>query len=244
MEVVVENGHQRFTQSGMSYYDFLPRLAERIGCKNYLEIGVRSGRSLRGIQAATVGVDPALQIRGDTVGSKPCLLLFQMTSDEFFSRYDLRQLLQGPVDLAFLDGMHLFEFLLRDFTNTELWATETSTILLHDCFPINAEMTERERGSVRRRDAELRAHWTGDVWKMMRILKEYRPDLQVTCLNCSPTGLAVVTRLDPKSTVLRDHYDDIVREYMDVVMTDDSIADHFAEFSSTEADEYLERLGS
>jgi len=42
----------------------------------------------------------------DVVGRKPCCLLFQSTSDALFAQHDPLRLLQRPVDLAFLDGMH------------------------------------------------------------------------------------------------------------------------------------------
>ena len=43
-----------------------------------------------------------------------------MTSDDFFASHDLAQVLGGrPVDLAYIDGMHQFEFALRDFMNLE-----------------------------------------------------------------------------------------------------------------------------
>ena len=45
--------------------------------------------------------------------------IYELTSDEFFARYDLSELLGGPVELAFIDGLHLFEQVLRDFVNLE-----------------------------------------------------------------------------------------------------------------------------
>ena len=58
-----------------------------------------------------------------------------MTSDEFFAKFDPRDALGSKIDLAFLDGQHLFEYVLRDFMNTEAVCEENSFILLHDCSP-------------------------------------------------------------------------------------------------------------
>src|SRR5256885_12302956 len=47
-----------------------------------------------------------------------------------FAEHDLSKELGGrPVDLAFIDGMHLFEFALRDFVNLERYCAPGSTIL-------------------------------------------------------------------------------------------------------------------
>lgn len=52
------------------------------------------------------------------MGEKPALHLFQATSDDFFASDFLRR--DGiRLGLSFLDGMHLYEFLLRDVMNTE-----------------------------------------------------------------------------------------------------------------------------
>jgi len=62
----------------------------------------------------------------------------------------------------------------------------------------------------------LRAHsgaWTGDVWKLHAVLREWRPDLNLIALNAHTTGLLLIAGLDPGSTVLADHYDDIVRQW-------------------------------
>ena len=45
------------------------------------------------------------------------------------------------LDLAFIDGMHHFEFALRDFINVEKYCSADSIILIHDVYPIDA--TER-----------------------------------------------------------------------------------------------------
>ena len=47
------------------------------------------------------------------------------------------------VDLVFIDGLHLFEFALRDFFNAEAWCSRTSTIVLHDCVPIARATADR-----------------------------------------------------------------------------------------------------
>jgi hypothetical protein len=57
------------------------------------------------------------------------------------------------------------------------------------------------------------AWWTGDVWKVVSVLRKYRPDLQIYSLNAAPTGLVLITRLDPTSSLLHDKYFDITDEF-------------------------------
>jgi capsular polysaccharide biosynthesis protein len=134
-------------------------------------------------------------------------MIFQLTSDEFFRTHDLRAVLgDQPVDLAFIDGMHLFEFTLRDFIQLERASSADGVIAIHDCYPPNADVAARERKS---------GFWTGDVWKLILCLKQYRPDLNVAVVDVPPSGLGIVTKLDPNSTLLQDAYDSIVREFSD-----------------------------
>lgn len=231
----------RFVQSGMEYRDFLTALSKAMKCQAYFEIGVNTGRSLKDIESASVGVDPGFRLKYELVGTKPMLQLYQLTSDDFFASRDLTQLFGSKVDLAFLDGMHLFEFLLRDFINTEPHLHKDSVVLLHDCFPINAEMTERERNPRARADQEYRKLWAGDVWKLIPILRKFRPDLTVTCTNCRPTGLAVITGFGSGSGALKDQYDAIVAEFMDQQMTDSTIGNYYAANSFVQPESILAR---
>jgi hypothetical protein len=132
--------------------------------------------------------------------------VFAETSDAFFAGRDLRAELGGlPVDLAFIDGMHRFEFALRDFANLERYCTLASTILIHDCYPLDRETAERE---------QRRYFWTGDVWRLIVLLKKHRPDLAIHTIGTAPTGLALVRKLDPASRVLLERHDQLCQEYL------------------------------
>ena len=102
--------------------------------------------------------------------------------------------------------------------NTERLAHRHSVIVLHDCCPGNIEMTECAPRQGSRTDCETEIMWTGDVWKLLPILHEYRSDLRQIVLDCPPTGLVVLTNLDPSSNVLHDKYDEIVRKFAAVTL--------------------------
>lgn len=206
----------------MEYYSLLQRIHEHLRPRTYVEIGVRHGQSMSVARPGTrsIGIDPAADIRfpiGDAAR------IFDMTSDEFFARHDLRAELGGlPVDLAFIDGLHLFDYALRDFANLERFCSRRSVVLVHDCLPIDAVTSARERTT----DV-----WSGDVWKLVICLRRRRPALSVTTVDVPPTGLGVITGLDPASTVLLRELESCYQEYVPLGYDDLLAGDKDAELN-------------
>ncbi|MDC0769098.1 class I SAM-dependent methyltransferase [Streptomyces sp. HD] len=206
----------------MKRHEFLRELHKVSGNRNYLEIGVNDGRSLRLSRVPTIAVDPAFKV----VTEFRCdVHLVRATSDDFFARdkplihlkggrHPLRNLRRGRgplaywrrtvLDLSFIDGMHLFEYALRDFMNIERHSDWTSVIVFDDMLPRNVDEAARDRHT---------GPWTGDVYKLAEILGRYRPDLVSVLVDTRPTGQLVVFGADPRSTVLRERYEEIVTEY-------------------------------
>ena len=190
--------------------DYLLRLADihrRKQPRAYLEIGVWSGRSLRlaGPNTLVIGVDPNPEITEELPRR---VKLFRETSDRFFATRDVNGEFEGlPIELVFIDGFHRFEYALRDFINASRHCAADALIVLHDVLPHDARMAARER--------ETQA-WTGDVWKVIPALKRYAPKLRITTFETAPTGLCVISNLDPMDTGLRDNYDRIVGEFIDL----------------------------
>ena len=117
---------------------------------------------------------------------------------------------------GFLDGMHRFEFLLRDFINTERHCTPGSVVMLHDCVPVCSQITHRHQGAPRIAVHDVMpGAWAGDVWKLLPILREHRPGLRLDVFDARPTGLVLVTGLDPASRVLAERYEQIVAGWME-----------------------------
>ncbi|GAB6842392.1 hypothetical protein JCM2811A_13930 [Methylorubrum rhodinum] len=54
--------------------------------------------------------------------------------------------------------------------------------------------------------------WLGDVWKIVPILKKYRADLKLYVVSAPPTGLVLVSNLNPQCTILKDNYAQIIEE--------------------------------
>ena len=197
-------------------------LSAKRGTRRYLEIGVQTGKLMAHISAeCAVGVDPDYNIKHNIAVNKKEVTLHQCTSDKYFDAH----LGDENFDLIFIDGMHTFEYALRDFYNAERLSHGGTLIVLHDCLPVDGPMIERvEEVAVEKcRNPLYDSFWTGDVWKLISILRDTRPDLQVVGVDCPPTGLLCVTKVDPSSRVLRHNYLEIVRKYAAIPNTWESV---------------------
>jgi len=199
---------------GVQYLDFFRSFDEVIQPESYLEIGTNEGRSLAAFRCDALCVDPNFIVNMPVLGARKRAFFFQTTSDRFFRDYNVRDyFLNGP-DVCFLDGLHRFEFVLRDFINAEACCHRNSVIFLHDCLPSNYRMAERAMRVDESEDFSTRNAWTGDVWRMLPTLKKYRPEMRVLLLDCGPTGLVACTGLEPTSDVLGKAYSSIVDDAM------------------------------
>lgn len=208
----------------MHRHEFLRQLHARIHPRNYLEIGVNDGRSLALSRVPSIAVDPAFKI---TVPIRCDVQLIRATSDDYFAREDpIRHLRSSrdprknlrhgrplfgawvgktTVDLAFIDGLHIFEYALRDYMNTERLTGPSSVIVMDDMLPRNVDEAARDRHT---------SDWAGDVYKVIPVLREHRPDLVLIPVDTTPTGVLVVLGADAANTVLREHYDQIIARWV------------------------------
>lgn len=168
----------------------------------YLEIGVDQGVSLSLAPGRAIGVDarPVLKLTTD-LGDHASVVA--LSSDAFF-REQAKTILPEPPALVFIDGMHLFEFALRDFMNVEKFASPATLVIIDDVFPCHPAQATR----LPRTDS-----WAGDVWKLHGILREERPELTLISLNAIGTGLLLIAGLDPANIMLWDKYGQIVQRY-------------------------------
>jgi len=205
------------------YLEFLAAVHNYLAPRNYLEVGTETGASLALATCDAVAVDPQFQLEDTATGNRSRTFFFQMESDVFFASEDVRNLLGRSLDMAFFDGTHRFEYLLRDLIGTEAACHPRSLILLHDCVPLNPRMALRQSLPGGPLETWTAPYWTGDVWKLLPILKKHRPDLRLHVLDCPPTGLVAITRVDPTSRVLSDRYYDIIDEYAATVIDENRL---------------------
>lgn len=213
------------------YYQLLGDIHMHLKPRVYLEVGVATGKSLALVQRDTIalGVDPVSaeleRLLYHSPVNRPSL--YKQTSDDFFATQELQNEMKSMCfDLAFIDGLHHFDQVLRDFINIEKFAGPESVVLIHDCLPVDPQVATREQTT---------AFWTGDVWRIIPCLKAIRPDLEIITLPLAPAGLAVVRRLDASSKVLANHYDYIVSQFEQIELPE--LWDERSHFLAVEQDE-------
>ena len=190
---------------GPSYLEVLQLIHETRRPTNYLEIGVRHGMSMGTALPETpcIGVDPRPALEREFPNTK----VYALTSDEFFARYDASELLGGPIEAAFIDGLHLFEQVLTDFMHVERHSGAETVVMLHDCLPLDEETSSREQKGE---------FYSGDVWKATLALRRVRPDLEMVIVPTAPTGLCIVRGLNRSDEVLAADLPRIIDEYRDL----------------------------
>ncbi|HLY53043.1 MAG TPA: class I SAM-dependent methyltransferase [Steroidobacteraceae bacterium] len=190
---------------GEDYFHVLARIHRYLRPRTYLEIGVSRGDSLKlvGRDTQVLGIDPQPHLRSPPPAN---VRIYRETSDDFFAKFDPRAELEGaPVELAFIDGLHRFEYALRDFLNVERACSPSSVILIHDCYPLDERTAQRE---------QVTGFWSGDVWRLLLLLRTQRPDLTVRTIAAPPTGLGIVLNPDPGSCVLSRRLEELTAEYL------------------------------
>lgn len=196
------NTEQEALRGDIDKHRLLAEIHKHLQPEFYFEIGVQTGKSLALAKCEAMGIDPMpiLSFELPTAAK-----VITSSSDNFFKKQsDL--LLKKSVDLCFIDGMHLFEYALRDFINVEKYSQPHSLIVIDDIFPGHPDQAKRER--------RTRA-WTGDVWKLKEALEKYRPDLFILAIDAYPTGLLLISALDANNTTLTDTYQSILGSYTD-----------------------------
>lgn len=226
-----EASGQQTESPKLTLHGFLQTLHSTIVPRTYLEIGVFRGESLRLALCPAVGIDPAPVIESRLRAST---FVVEATGDDFFARprpldpyyqhggVRWQSLLRRPrlikrwlkgaprrsdgecfAELALIDGMHHAEFALRDFMNVERNSAPWSVIIFDDMLPQNQTQALRTRAT---------GDWTGDVFRLHKVLNTYRPDLVTVLVDTDPTGVLVVFAPNHLDERLRTSYDQIVAE--------------------------------
>lgn len=197
-----------------AYSIVIERFHKFLAPRTYLEIGVFEGNTLKLANCKSIAIDPAFRLKASVLTNKEMCHFYQMGSDEFFKTYSPLTIFGQQIDLAFLDGMHWYEYLLRDFLNVEKYCKKNSVLILHDCIPVDEFVGRRLSNDFTLQNHSINKEWWGgDVWKAVAILQKYRVDLHIVALDAPPTGLILVTNLNPSSQVIPERYFEIIGEF-------------------------------
>jgi hypothetical protein len=175
---------------------------------------VDEGLSLARARGLAIGIDPRPELKLNSLLPASTEIL-PLSSDAFFKE-EADRLLQPTPELIFIDGMHLLEFVLRDFFAAEKYASPHSLVVIDDIYPCHPVQAAGRRQST---------SWTRDVWKFHQTLQRERPDLTLLGLNSYSTGLFLIAGLNPQDTRLQTVYSEVVREFRPIhEVPDDPIA--------------------
>ena len=182
----------------------LPFLAQHLKAKNYLEVGVKGGKTFLPIRVRNkFAVDPVFRIKSSYKRSQVLKYpfnffahYFECTSDEFFAKHATAVLTKESLDLAFIDGLHTFEQSYQDIINTLPYLKQTGVMVVHDCSPHSsaAAFPAASIADVKQINPPgFDGLWSGDVWKVVPKLKLNYPDLSIFVVD-QDSGLAVISK--------------------------------------------------
>lgn len=183
----------------------LIQLLMKQGLKNYLEIGVFNGHVYFRIQSRfKVGVDPefrfdVLRRIGKTLVNPYNLFnkYFSETSDDFFKFHADALYENRKIDISLIDGMHEYEYAVRDTENILRYLNEDGVIILHDCNPLNRRASSSFDDWIKMGKEGV---WNGDVWKAIVHLRSLRTDINVFVADCDQ-GLGIITKCRPENNL-------------------------------------------
>lgn len=188
----------------MNRVQLINDLLSKIKGGNYLEIGVRDGKTIVEINAKSkFGVDPAYNLKTSLklkrVFGFNDFNLFKLTSDDFFEK-EAKNVFPNGIDLVFIDGLHNYDQSLRDVINSLKFLKPNGFLVLHDCNPKGAAQAYPIKESYDEVVAQLQnggiegwtGEWNGDVWKTIVHLRAFHPDLEVSTID-SDQGLGVIS---------------------------------------------------
>ena len=149
-------------------WDLIQYLIDKYSFKKYLEIGCDDDASFSKIKIEKkIGVDP---FSGGTIRD---------TSDNFFKNNN------DFFDIIFIDGLHIYDQVIKDINNSLKFLNKDGFILIHDCLP---------RTKAHQAIPRYRGSWNGDVWKA---IVEMRTKKDVETYTCKiDYGIGVIQNKD------------------------------------------------
>jgi len=165
--IFIENFNKKIKYNWESFprrYDIINKIIIKRNYTSYLEIGCFKDETFNQINIKKkIGVDP---VSGGNL---------RMTSDQFF--IDNKE----KFDLIFIDGLHIYEQVIKDIFNSIKVLKENGIILVHDCLP---------RKLWYQTPTRMSDTWNGDVWKAIVECRTLENIDTYTCL--ADEGIGVI----------------------------------------------------
>ena len=165
--IFIENFNKKIKYNWESLprrYDIINKIIIKRNYTSYLEIGCFKDETFNQINIKKkIGVDP---VSGGNL---------RMTSDQFFIEN------KEKFDLIFIDGLHVYEQVIKDIFNSIKVLKENGIILVHDCLP---------RKLWYQTPTRMSDTWNGDVWKAIVECRTLENIDTYTCL--ADEGIGVI----------------------------------------------------
>ena len=165
--IFIENFNKKIKYNWESFprrYDIINKIIIKRNYTSYLEIGCFKDETFNQINIKKkIGVDP---VSGGNL---------RMTSDKFFIEN------KEKFDLIFIDGLHVYEQVIKDIFNSIKVLKENGIILVHDCLP---------RKLWYQTPTRMSDTWNGDVWKAIVECRTLENIDTYTCL--ADEGIGVI----------------------------------------------------
>jgi hypothetical protein len=165
--IFIENFNKKIKYNWESFprrYDIINKIIIKRNYTSYLEIGCFKDETFNQINIKKkIGIDP---VSGGNL---------RMTSDQFFIEN------KEKFDLIFIDGLHVYEQVIKDIFNSIKVLKENGIILVHDCLP---------RKLWYQTPTRMSDTWNGDVWKAIVECRTLENIDTYTCL--ADEGIGVI----------------------------------------------------
>ncbi|MGB3514316.1 MAG: glycosyltransferase 61 family protein [Microcoleaceae cyanobacterium] len=201
----------------ISRSDRLNKLASINQSSRYLEIGVSKGITFNAVNITNkVAVDPQFRLNKNKYATEKVVFL-EVSSDEFFRSYTEKF---KPFDLIYLDGLHTFEQIFRDFCASVACGHSKTIWLIDDTCPgsyAQAQASLNRCRQIQKFSGEKDGSWMGDVFKVVAAIHDFFP--QYSFATFPHHGQTVVwhqprTDFEPKwnnlETISRLEYSDFI----------------------------------
>lgn len=128
--------------------EVINKIIKKKRLSKYLEIGCDQNKVFNAIRCQhKIGVDPK---SGGTI---------RETSDIFFLKNNKK------FDIIFIDGLHTFDQIIKDFNNSFKCLNMNGYIIIHDLLP---------RTYLEEHVPRISNNWCGDIWKISFLLKKIK----------------------------------------------------------------------
>ena len=155
-----------------SRLEIVSETIQRKKFNTYLEIGCFDNQLFNHINITKTGVDP---FKGGNIKLKSC---------DFF------KINKKKYDCIFIDGLHTYEQVIKDITNSLNCINQNGIIFVHDCLPNNVYEQNVPRSTY---------VWNGDVWKAIVEMRT-KKDVQTYTINAD-YGIGVILKKKNQATL-------------------------------------------